>query len=75
MIKKLLSILLFMIMLFAFRMNAEANLRSEERRNTFLTVPIVSALGLTLNESASDAMVGGAVTQNDKFQVKHGDYS
>ena len=27
-------------------------------RNTFLTVPIVSALGLTLNESASDAMVG-----------------
>ena len=39
-------------------------------RNTFLTVPIVSALGLTLNESASDAMVGGAVTQNDKFQVK-----
>ena len=44
-------------------------------RNTFLTVPIVSALGLALNESASDAMVGGAVTQNDKFQVKHGDYS
>ena len=47
----------------------------QRMRNTFLTVPIVSALGLTLNESASDAMVGGAVTQNDKFQVKHGDYS
>lgn len=69
MIKKLFSILLFMIMLFAFRMNAEAD------EDTFLTVPIVSALELTLNESASDAMVGGAVTQNDKFQVKHGDYS
>lgn len=70
MIKKLLSILLFMIMLFAFRMNAEAD---EEHFSN--GSPIVSALGLTLNESASDAMVGGAVTQNDKFQVKHGDYS
>ena len=44
-----------MIMLFAFRMNAEAD---EEHFS-----------------NGSDAMVGGAVTQNDKFQVKHGDYS